>query len=186
MRTAMFRSAPIFTLGLLVLFASMVSSACSTPTRPDGEKGLLEPGMKAPSFKAEDHRGETIEFPLGAPSVVFFYPKDGTPGCTKEACAFRDAFDRYEEAGIRLIGVSADSLESHREFAEEHGLQFSLLTDEGEIGRAFGVARTFGMHKRRSFLIDGEGVVRKSYPDVDPGVHAGEILKDAAELGIIQ
>lgn len=173
-------------LGLVALVFSLSLGACSTPTRPDGEKGLLEPGMKAPSFTAEDHRGETIRFPLDSASVVFFYPKDGTPGCTKEACAFRDAFDRYEEAGIRVIGVSGDSLESHREFAEEHELQYSLISDEGEIARAFGVGRAFGMHKRRSFLIDEAGVVRKNYPDVDPGVHAGEILKDAGELGIIR
>lgn len=176
----------MLTIVSLLSALSFALAACSTPTRPDGEKGLLGPGMKAPRFTAEDQRGEKIEFPLGSASVVFFYPKDGTPGCTKEACAFRDAFDRYEEAGIRLIGVSADSLESHREFAEEHGLQFSLITDDGEIGRAFGVGRAFGMHKRRSFLIDDAGVVRKTYPDVDPGVHAGEILKDAAELGIIR
>lgn len=179
----------VFPALILTAFCSIVlaSSGCSTPTRPDGEKGLLEPGKRAPSFTAEDHRGETIRFPLDQPSVVFFYPKDGTPGCTKEACAFRDAFERYDEAGIRLIGVSADSLESHRQFADEHGLQYSLISDaEGEIARAFGVGRTFGMHQRRSFLIDESGIVRKNYPDVDPGVHAGEILKDAAELGLIR
>jgi peroxiredoxin Q/BCP len=102
----------------------------------------------------------------GHPLVVFFYPKDGTPGCTKEACAFRDVWKRYEAAKVGVIGVSADDAASHRKFAEEWA-------------RAFGVNSTFGMYSRVTFLIDAEGKVSKVYPDVDPGVHAERVLTDA-------
>ncbi|NLY94337.1 MAG: peroxiredoxin [Myxococcales bacterium] len=158
--------------------------ACSTPTRPDGQKGVLTPGMKAPELEAIDHRGERVRIPSGAPLLVFFYPKDNTPGCTREACALRDAWDAYQKKGVEVVGVSADSLASHREFAEEHGLPFGLVSDDGTWGKAFGVGRTLGMHRRTSFLIDGEGVVRKTYEDVDPGVHAEQVLADAEALGL--
>jgi thioredoxin-dependent peroxiredoxin len=171
-------------LALLPLLLLLLAG-CTTPTRPDGEKGPLEEGMRAPTLEALDHRGERVRVPAETPLLVFFYPKDGTPGCTREACALRDAWSAYRDAGVRVVGVSADSLSSHREFAEEHGLPFGLVSDDGAWGKAFGVGRTLGMYRRTSFLIDASGVVRKTYENVDPGVHADEVLKDAVALGLI-
>jgi peroxiredoxin Q/BCP len=120
----------------------------------------------------------------GQKSVLYFYPKDDTPGCTKEACAFRDRMDDYREADIHVYGVSLDSPESHRRFREKYGLNFPLLTDEG--GRAsetLGVLREGGEKANRvTFLLDSDGRIAKVYPEVSPETHADEILKDAASL----
>ncbi|RYE87040.1 MAG: peroxiredoxin, partial [Myxococcales bacterium] len=111
--------------------------------------------------------------------VVYFYPKDGTPGCTKEACAFRDVWGKYQAAGVRVLGVSEDDQASHKKFADEHRLPFSLVADDGSWARAFGVSTTLGMPSRVTFLIDAGGKVARVYPDVDPGVHAERVLGDA-------
>lgn len=153
--------------------------------RPDGGEGLLPAGRAAPALSASDHRGRTVDLQQldGQYALVYFYPRDGTPGCTEEACAFRDVWDRYENAGVRVIGVSTDDGQSHREFAREHGLPFSLIADEdGEWATAFGVGRFLGMTSRVSFLIDGRGRIVKTYPDVDPGVHAQRVLSDHRAL----
>ena len=119
----------------------------------------------------------------GQKTVLFFYPKDDTPGCTKEACAFRDRMNDYAEADIQVYGVSLDSPDSHREFREKYGLNFPLLTDEG--GRAaetLGVMGDRGTARRVTFLLDSEGKISKVYPEVTPQTHAGEILEDAASM----
>lgn len=159
--------------------------ACSSVQRPDGGKGLLPAGSQAPDVSGEDQRGQTIRLRdlRGKPVVVYFYPKDGTPGCTKEACAFRDVWSRYDEAGVAVLGVSADDRASHAEFAAEHKLTFPLVADpDGVWTGAFGVSSTLGMASRVTFLIDRDGAVAKVYPDVDPGVHAIEVLADAEKL----
>ena len=115
--------------------------------------------------------------------MVYFYPKDGTPGCTTEACAFRDVWQRFQDAGVRLFGISTDSTASHQSFTGEHQLPFPLIADPGETwGKAFGVSTTLGMYERVSFLIGPNGKIAKVYPDVDPGVHATEVLADATKL----
>jgi len=119
----------------------------------------------------------------GEKTVLYFYPKDDTPGCTKEACAFRDRMVDYEQANIRVYGVSLDSPESHRQFREKYNLNFPLLTDEG--GRAaetLGVLGGRGLANRVTFLLGPEGKIAKVYPDVSPETHADEILRDAASL----
>jgi thioredoxin-dependent peroxiredoxin len=119
----------------------------------------------------------------GQKTVLFFYPKDDTPGCTKEACAFRDRMEDYTEAGIQVYGVSLDSPESHREFREKYDLNFPLLTDEG--GRAaetLGVLGDRGMARRVTFLLAPDGTISKTYPEVTPQTHAEEILEDASDL----
>ncbi len=117
--------------------------------------------------------------------VVFFYPRDGTPGCTREACAFRDAWDRYVAAGVQVVGVSNDDVASHAEFVREHTLPFPLLADtESRLAHAFGVPERLGMLSRVTFVLDGQGIVRAVYRDVDPGVHADEVLGAIARLGI--
>jgi len=156
---------------------------CSSTERPDGGSGLLHEGASVPPLQATAHDGSQIDLARGEETrVVYFYPKDATPGCTKEACAFRDAWERYRTAGISVIGVSADSLESHRIFADEHRLPFPLVSDEdGRWAQAFGVPTTMGMTKRVTFLLHA-GKVAKRYPDVDPALHADEVLRDAQAL----
>ena len=120
----------------------------------------------------------------GQKTVLYFYPKDDTPGCTKEACAFRDRMGDYEEAGIQVYGVSLDSPESHRRFREKYNLNFPLLTDEGgRAAEALGVLREGGEKANRvTFLLDADGRMAKVYPEVSPETHADEILEDAASL----
>ncbi len=167
------------TAGVLLLACMLL--ACS------GGASRLSEGATAPSLVAQAHDGTKVNLSElgGRPTLVFFYPKDGTPGCTKEACAFRDVWERYQAAGVAIIGVSADSAESHRAFATEHGLPFPLIADEeGTWSTAFGVNTTLGMTSRESFLIGPDGTIAKVYPGVDPGVHASEVLRDAQALRV--
>lgn len=173
----------LFLAAALVLATG--SAACAQPRRPDGGVGLVQPAALAPDFVAPDQDARPrslLEF-RGHPVVLYFYPKDGTPGCTKEACAFRDAWKRYEAASAVVLGVSRDSVEKHREFAKEHALPFPLLSDEsGAVCEKYGVRSTLGYASRVSFLIDREGRVARVFPDVDPGVHAEELLAAIAAL----
>ncbi len=120
----------------------------------------------------------------GQRTVLYFYPKDDTPGCTKEACAFRDHMGDYGEAGIKVYGVSLDSPESHREFREKYNLNFPLLTDEdGRAAEALGILRENGeVANRVTFLLAPDGKIAKVYPEVSPETHADEILDDAQSI----
>ncbi|MEM6994805.1 MAG: peroxiredoxin [Myxococcota bacterium] len=167
-----------------LVWASLAIGVPVSPGCGTAPPEALAVGARAPSLSATAHDGTTVDLGnLAGPSVVYFYPRDGTPGCTKEACAFRDVWSRYQSAGVLVVGVSADSLESHREFAEEHGLPFPLIADEDHTwSKAFGVDTTMGMTHRDSFLIGRDGTIAKVYPGVDPGVHADQVLADAAGL----
>ena len=157
--------------------------ACGASRRPDGGEGLLAVGAAAPDVSAPDQNGTVrrLTAERGHPVVVFFYPKDGTPGCTTEACAFRDAWDRYKEAGVQVFGVSADDVASKEKFAKEERLPFPILADPQHLwSAAFGVGTKLGMMSRVSFLIGPDGKIAKVYPDVDPGVHATQVLADIA------
>ena len=166
-------------LGLSLIWAV----ACRSVQRPDGGSGLLAVGASVPALVAPDHLDRPIDLRSKQVSVVYFYPRDGTPGCTKEACAFRDVWQRFEAAHVRVIGVSMNSAQEHREFAQKYKLSFSLIADPQRVwAQAFGVPGVFGMLKRVSFLLDAKGRVAKVYSDVDPGVHADEVLRDAARL----
>jgi len=135
---------------------------------------------------ALDQHGEVQQLHLlrrRRPMVLFFYPKDGTPGCTEEACAFRDAWTDLTASGAAVVGVSTDDVQAHARFAEEHGLPFPLLSDpDGEALARYGVPSVLGMSARVTFLIDHEGRVARVYPAVDPGVHVREVLEALAEL----
>jgi len=170
---------------LVVATAVIPWAGCSTLQRPDGGTGMLSEGETVPALSARDHNGTelSLESLRGKVIVVYFYPKDATPGCTKEACAFRDVWSRYEEKGIVVLGVSRDDTASHQSFAKEHELPFSLISDEdGKWGQAFGVGSMVGMHKRVSFLVGPDGKIARVYPKVDPGVHAEQVLNDAQAL----
>ena len=125
----------------------------------------LESGDPCPELEMRTHTGEQVslaDYRGEHPVVVFFYPKDGTTVCTKEACSFRDAYERFTEAGAVVIGISADSAARHRAFADKHGLPFLLVADEqGEARRAFGVPKSMGLLPGRvTYVIDREGVIR--------------------------
>jgi peroxiredoxin Q/BCP len=172
------RSVPVFALVCTL-------AACAAQQRPDGGKGMLPVGALAPDLAGHDQSDHEIHLfeRRGKPSVVYFYPKDDTPGCTKEACAFRDTFEKFSARGITIFGVSRDSEASHVEFRKKYELPFPLVADEsGAIQAAYGVPSRFGKAARVSFLIDGQGRVAKVWPDVDPALHADEVFAAADEL----
>ena len=147
---------------------------------------MPQQGQQLPEVEFVTEGGERLPAAElgGEKTVLFFYPKDDTPGCTREACAFRDRMADYERAGIRVYGVSLDSPESHRRFREKHNLNFPLLTDEGgRASEALGVLRENRERANRvTFLLDPELRIAKVYPEVSPETHADEILEDAASL----
>lgn len=139
----------------------------------------------APSFSAVAHSGEKVDLEglRGKKVVLYFYPKDNTPGCTVEAQGFRDAHQTYESRDVVVIGVSTQDNESHREFAKEHGLPFLLIPDEDRsIAKSYGVGSMLGMSKRVTFLIGPDGKIAKVYESVSPKEHAEQLLSDLDEL----
>ncbi len=149
---------------------------------------LLEEGKKAPHFALTDQNGtkHSLKDYVGKYVLLYFYPKDDTPGCTKEACALRDNFPAFKKLGITIFGVSADSEKSHKKFEEKYELPFTLLSDtDHALATAYGV---WGMKKfmgreyegisRVSYLIDDMGKIAKVYGNVKPEFHAEEVLKD--------
>lgn len=164
---------------------SILLVACGEAQRPDGRMGLLPVGAPAPDLVAKNAAKQDVRLSSmrGHPVVVYFYPADGTPGCTKEACAFRDAWKKYDAAHVGIIGVSNDSSGKHAEFQKEHALPFPLAADsDGSIGKSYGVSKKLWGYDRVSFLIDKEGNVAHVWPSVDPGVHADEVLAEATKL----
>ena len=145
-------------------------------------------GDQAPDFEAASHDGQAIrlsDYRNEKVVVLFFYPKDGTPMCTKEACAFRDAYEDFIEAGAVVIGVSADSEKSHRKFATTHRLPFILLSDrDGSLRRTFGVPKTIGfLTGRVTYVIDREGVIRLMFDSqMTADRHVEEALAMVREL----
>jgi thioredoxin-dependent peroxiredoxin len=171
-------------IGAATLLAAGALPGCGPAKRPDGGTGLLPVGAIAPDVEGHDPSGKIIHLSevRGNPAVVYFYPKDGTPGCTTEACAFRDAFKGYEAKHIVVFGVSRDSTDSHAKFAAHHALPFPLVADEdGAISRAYGVSQFLGMDARVTFLVAADGRVAHVWPNVDPGVHADQVLAAAAQ-----
>ena len=141
-------------------------------------------GAAPPDFRLQDQNGKwhTLADHRGKWIALYFYPKDQTPGCTKEACSFRDNFFAFEKLGALVLGVSLDDVKSHEEFAKKHSLPFPLLADpDGTVAKQFGVYRNLGIMKiasRQSFLIDPEGKLVKHYEKVDPAGHTAEILAE--------
>ena len=141
-------------------------------------------GKAAPDFKLKNSYGEfvSLEQFKGEWLLVFFYPKDDTPGCTKEACSLRDNFTEIKKLNANVVGISIDSSDSHKEFKEKYNLPFMLLSDsDGETAKKYGALNNFfifKLAKRQSFIIDPIGVVRRVYRDVSPANHAQEIKND--------
>jgi peroxiredoxin Q/BCP len=149
----------------------------------------LSPGDRAPAFSATTGEGSRLslsDFKGKKNLVLFFYVKDNTPGCTREALAFRDAMARFEDKNTVVVGVSTNGAESHQRFATNNELEFTLLADtDASIAEAFGVLKSSGgMAERATFLVDRDGVVRAVWPKVSITGHTGEILEKIEELGL--
>lgn len=145
-------------------------------------------GVKAPDFNLPDSNGSAVSLASlqGNWVVLYFYPKDDTPGCTKEACNFRDDMHNLEKLGAKVIGVSVDDGKSHAEFAKKYSLPFPLLSDkEGKVAFQYGALTDLGaikMAKRYTFLIDPNGVLQKNYLNVEASKHSQEIIDDLTLL----
>jgi peroxiredoxin Q/BCP len=141
---------------------------------------LIAQGEAAPTFQATTHEGRAVASDGAARSrvlVVYFYPRDETPGCTREACSFRDAFSAYTEAGADIVGVSTDPVEAHRGFAEHHRLPFGLIADtDGRLAGAFGVPVNGGYTARTTVVIGRDGRVARVFPNVGVDGHSDEVL----------
>jgi len=145
----------------------------------------LEPGDSVPDVVAQNQRGERVRPDFATPTVLYFYPKDDTPGCTTEARQFEDEAERYEEYGVSVYGVSTDDVESHREFAENEDLSFDLLADpDGKIADAMGVELVNGHASRTTFVVAHNQVVGL-YEGVRPDGHATDVLRDLGEAGLL-
>jgi peroxiredoxin Q/BCP len=147
---------------------------------------VIEEGKPAPDFELQSDNGDTVrlsEF-RGRPVVLYFYPKDDTPGCTTEACEFRDAYDVFRERGAEILGVSPDDVRSHEKFRSKYGLPFTLLADpQHKAAEAYGVwgERSFAGKKymgvnRSTFVIDKDGNVARAMIGIKPAGHASDVL----------
>jgi thioredoxin-dependent peroxiredoxin len=147
-------------------------------------------GEMAPDFQLMDQNGvvQRLSDYRGHWVVLYFYPKDDTPGCTKEACEFRDDYVRLSRMGVTLLGVSLDDIKSHQAFAAKYHLPFPLLSDpDGEVAKRYGsLFKLWPLKfaKRHSFIIDPEGRVARVYRDVDPETHSDEVISDLQRLGV--
>jgi len=143
---------------------------------------MLEPGATFPKFSLKAHDGDTVSSDdlAGSPYLLYFYPKADTPGCTKEACTFRDSWGAVQAAGLKVFGVSYDSPKKNRAFAEKYSLQFLLLSDSDRgLARAVGASSILlPIPKRVSYLVGADGTVLEAYPRVTPAAHAAEVLAD--------
>ncbi len=147
---------------------------------------MPQEGSVAPDFSTTDAEGRNVSLKdfRGEKVVLYFYPKDDTPGCTKEACSFRDAFSEFKKRGIKILGVSPDKEASHKKFADKYKLPFTLLADtDHSIANAYGtygekkfMGRTYMGIIRTTFLIDEQGKIKKVFEKVKPKEHAREVL----------
>jgi peroxiredoxin Q/BCP len=141
---------------------------------------VVEEDKPAPDFELQSDTGETVRLSdlRGKPVVLYFYPKDDTPGCTRQACGIRDAWSEFQRAGAEVLGISADSQASHERFKAKYSLPFTLLADpEGTLGGPYGVAKEEKRsYERSTFVIDPDGNVAKIMRRVSPDSHADEVL----------
>jgi thioredoxin-dependent peroxiredoxin len=172
-------------VAVALVVASLVSCAASLSATAAGP----EVGAAAPAFKLQDQNGlwHTLEEYRGKWLVLYFYPKDNTPGCTTQACELRDNIFAFRKIGATIIGISVDDVAAHKEFAEEHGLPFTILADPTkQTARDYGVlVKMMGMFElaqRDTFIIDPEGRIAKHFAKVEPKGHSELVLKELTAL----
>ena len=163
-----------------ILGSSVIFQNCG------GNAENLSVGNLAPDFTLQDSEGNNFslsDYSGKSPVVIYFYPKAGTPGCTKQACGIRDSFDKFKQKGIVILGISVDSKESIKEFISDNNLNFPLLSDENkEVSKAYGVLNNIGLNSRISFIIDKQGKIANILRDVDVETHADDVYILAIEL----
>ena len=174
----------MLTVGLIAI-AVIVVAVALRPRIARAE--LLKEGEIAPPFTTQMVTGDNVA-PVGLADfrgrkvVLYFYPKDETSGCTKEACAFRDGYSKFTNAGLVVLGCSVDSADEHKQFISKNSLPFPLLVDsDKKIAKAYGAANgipILGLDRRITYIIDENGKILKVYPSVDPSAHATQILTD--------
>jgi peroxiredoxin Q/BCP len=189
-RTAILRSRPaasprLVSLVLFLLAAAVLALAGLRMAQAD-DAAAPAVGQAAPAFKLQDQAGKwhSLADYKGKWVALYFYPKDDTPGCTTQACGFRDNIFAFNKEGAVILGVSLDDMASHKEFAEKHSLPFSLLADTDKAAsKKYGVLGYGGMAaKRETFLIDPQGKIAKHYASVDPKGNSVEVLADIKAL----
>lgn len=145
-------------------------------------------GENAPDFEAETYGGEKIklsDYKSKSAVALYFYPKDNTPGCTKEACSMRDGMKDLKKLGVQVLGVSTDGVKAHENFRDKFDLNFPLLSDKSkEIISAYGVESEYGSARRITFLIDKKGVIRHIWMKVKTSAHSEEVADKAKEIGL--
>jgi len=178
------------TLGKLLLILAALAGAAFLAVRWAGRGEPPDPGAAAPAFALRDAEGRIhrLEDAAGRWLVLYFYPKDATPGCTAEACSLRDAFAGFRRRDVILLGVSLDDAASHASFAQRHALPFPLLSDrDGAVARAYGALWDFGLTrfaKRHTYLIDARGRIARVFDDVSPATHAADLLAEIDRFGL--
>lgn len=169
-----------------VLFIAVLLSALIALQSCGGNAENLIVGSSAPDFTLQDvdgHNFSLSDYRDNNPVVIYFYPKAGTPGCTKQACGIRDSFSKFKENKIVVLGISVDSKESIRNFKNDHNLNFPLLSDEKkEVSKSYGVLNNIGLDSRITFIIDKQGNIANILRDVDVETHADDVFKIAVEL----
>ncbi|MRD73698.1 redoxin domain-containing protein [Rhodocyclus tenuis] len=167
----------------LVAFAGMPGAAVNAQAAEVPAVGTMAPGFALPDQDGREVRLDSLQ---GKWVVLYFYPKDDTPGCTQEACSFRDDFSRISALGARILGVSVDDSASHAAFARKHRLPFPLLADrKGVVAQRYGAFSDFGVisfARRYTFLIDPQGKIAKTYLSVDTEQHAADVIADLKRL----
>lgn len=173
-----------YLLGLLSAAAAVLFYKNANMTQPPSV------GMVAPAFNLHDAQGVAHQLAdyKGQWVVVYFYPKDDTPGCTKEACQLRDRHSEFEKQDVQVLGISLDDANAHTAFIQKYQLNFPLLSDpNGEVAERYGALWHLGvtkMARRYTFLIDPNGKIAKQYLNVEPAQHAGELLADIKTLSV--
>ena len=149
---------------------------------------VLNVGDSAPDFEAETYGGEMVrlsDYYNDSVVALYFYPRDNTPGCTKEACSLRDGMDELKGLGVQVLGVSTDGVKAHENFKNKYSLNFPLISDKSkEIINLYGVKSVFGSAKRETFLIDKNGVIQHIWTKVNTRQHADEVAAKVKELGL--
>lgn len=167
-----------YLLGVILITTSLIACAGDPP----------QLGSNAPGFKLQDQNGEWHDLAdyRGKWLAVYFYPKDDTPGCTTEACSFRDNIYAFKGIGAEVVGISVDDVGSHKEFSTKYKLPFTILADVGgQTSDAYGVLRDYKLTQiasRQSFLVNPDGIIVKHYDQVDPESHTGQVLADLQKL----